>query len=1715
MRKTRAIVTVTAGILIAFGTLSGFAQLRGEPVGSRISQAIDETQLLTLAGNTHRLARSQFDAGAAPDSLPLSHIFLTLRRSPEQQSDLDQLLQDQQTPGSANFHQWLTPEQFGERFGPADADIAQLTGWLQSHGFAVDAVHAGKGAIEFSGTAGQVREAFHTSMHKYLVNGQEHWANAGNPRIPAALGPVVSGVVNLDGFFARPQHELSRTTPLASANRPEPAYSIGWYYQALGPADMRVIYNATAALQMGLSGSGATIGVVARSNINAQDVTDFRSIFGLSGGTVQVIVNGTNPGDLGGAEEEEAVLDASWAGAMAPGANIKLVVSATTPTADGTLLSEQYIINNNLADVMTESFGTCEADVTKVYADYLSGLAEQASGEGISYVVATGDSGSSGCDNDGTETVATGPLSVNVLASSPYVTAVGGTEFNPDAGNGPYWSESDLGPYYVSMLKYIPENVWNQSCTASSSNCSGRQPNIAAGDGGASQYFGKPSWQAGVTGIPNDNARDIPDVSLTASSAMLPYLICIHGGCANGVPGFTGIGGTSAATPTFAGILALVRQRTGARLGVVNPILYQMAAAENFANCEASTGASAPAVTCIFNDVTIGNNSVPGGSGYGTTNSYPATVGYDLATGLGSVNAGNLVKEWGAGNGPNVFFSPVSELWGTQTLGTGSAARTLTLINTGNAPLTITNIAIGGTGASSFQQTNNCGSSLSAGASCAINISFTPAALGTISAALEITDNGPASPQSVSLMGTGLGSQISFSTSNIVFASQMVGAASAPRTVTLTNTGNIALSISGIALTGANVAVFTKTTNCASSLNPGAYCLISLTFTPTASQTFAAAVTINDNAPGSPHSISLSGAGLRPTLTISPASLSFGSQSVGLPSNAQSVTVNNTSSVPASIVSTITSGVNANNFKLSNNCGSTISPGVECTISVTFLPSATGNESAALTLTDNATGSPQSVSLSGTGVRPTMALSPNSLSFGSELVGVLSAAQPVTLSNTGSVPMSITSIEATGSGASSFLQSNTCGNVVNAGVQCTITVAFRPAAAGVLSAPLTVISNAGNSPQSVFLGGTGLQRTISLSPASINFGSQALGVSGSSQSVTLTNTSAFSIGITGINFTGNNASQFAMKATTCGSTLNAGANCSITVAFQPTAIDAKIAALTITDNAVNSPQSIALTGTGTGPVAVLNATSMAFGNEAVNSTSSAHTVILTNEGNTPLALASIAINGTGTASFAKTSTCGSTLNASAQCSINIKFSPAAAGSDVALLVITDNAPGSPHTVGLNGTGINVPAVGMAPGSLTFASQAVGATPATQTVTLSNTGTAALSISAVAITGVNPTSFSQSNACAKSLNPGANCTITVAFVPPAPGSKSAALSVTDNAAGSPHSIPLSGLGTGAVAALTPASLAFGNQAVDVTSTPQTITLSNNGNTTLAISSIALTGSNAGLFAQTTTCGNTLGGGSQCAITVKYSPTAAGAATAFLTVTDIAPGSPHSVGLSGTGVNLPAVSLSPGSLTFASQVVGASGAQQTVTLSNTGTAALTISSIAITGTSLTSYTQASPCAKSLNPGATCTIPITFQPSTPGSKAAALTITDNAAGSPHSVSLSGTATGSIATMNAVSVIFGNQAVGSKSSVKTINLLNAGNTALTIAGIGITGANASEFAETSTCGGSLAASTQCTISLSFSPAAIGVAKASVTVTDNAPGSPHSVALTGTGIAP
>jgi subtilase family serine protease len=676
-----------------------------------IVQPVDEGARTRLAGNVSAYARPERDVGLVPASQPMDGLAFILKRSPAQERDLEQFLAAQQDPASGRYHRWLTPEQFASRFGASEADIRTLSLWLKSHGFVVKSVARGRDLLRFSGTEAQVEAAFHTPIHYFVVSGERHWANVSDPQIPSAYAPAVAGILGLNDFRLRPQHHRAAT----GGNGLRPQFNAGAKGHAVAPADFATIYNVTPLWNKGITGAGATVAIAAQSNINLATPRAFWSAFGAAKNqtvTVTVPADASDPGEKADADETEADLDVEAAGAIAQDAHLILI-----PSSLGAGDSAEYAIDNNLAPILSISFGACELALTTAGNTAIAALFQKAAALGITVVVATGDSGSASCDVGDT----TGPapamsgVAVSGVASTPYNTAVGGTDFTVfGAAVAQYWGGANAPGTFSDALSYMPEMPWNDSCAnplllqlfpayASNEafcNDSGKAFSVvvAGGGGGTSNCtapsgmtpatcaggYAQPAWQSGVIGLPQSGHRVIPDVSLFAANGAFgnSWIICDYvnttcdpNGSAAAADGYELIGGTSAAAPAFAGVVALLLQTqvTAAspdgRQGLINPTLYQLAGAEfgttqapnttQLNRCNSSNG-NAVGNTCIFYDVTTGGNAQPcttgspdcvtqtGGDAYGVLSSggtaaYTTNAGFDLATGLGSLNVTNFV----------------------------------------------------------------------------------------------------------------------------------------------------------------------------------------------------------------------------------------------------------------------------------------------------------------------------------------------------------------------------------------------------------------------------------------------------------------------------------------------------------------------------------------------------------------------------------------------------------------------------------------------------------------------------------------------------------------------------------------------------------------------------------------------------------------------------------------------------------------------------------------------------------------------------------------------------------------------------------------------------------------------------------------------------------------------------------------------------------------
>ena len=623
-------------------------------VPNRILQQIDPHSTFSLPGSVNPRLAAASDLGRLDSATPIAGLTLVFQPAPQQKAALDALVAAQQTPGSSSYHAWLTPAEYAAFFGLSDADLAQVQNWLESQGFNIDRVSPSRTSITFSGTAAQVEQAFATEMHRYSVNGEQHFANATALAIPSALAGVVVAVRHLNDFRPRPQVRF-HTQPAVAAAPAFTSSQSGTHF--LTPKDVATIYDINPAYNSGYNGSGQTLVVVGQSAISTTDITNFQKAAGLTAKAPTITLEpGTGTSATSSGDEAESDLDLEYAGATAPGANVVFVYVGSSQNYS-VFDALKYAVDNKLGSIINISYGTCEADLSSSDYSALEAVLKQAASQGQSIVAASGDTGSTACFGaKGNSLTQQEALSVNYPASSAYAVALGGTEFpsaDVAASNSTYWESASGSDLIGSALSYIPEQVWNDDSAAAGTQF-GAQYALSAGGGGVSAFTHRPSWQTGVTGIPSGTFRLVPDISLDASAQNAGYLFCTSdtsawstgqkASCNSGfrdstTQDLTVAGGTSFAAPIFAGMLAMIDQKENASQGVAGSTLYTLAA-------NSSTYASA------FHDITSGNNDCAlAGSNYcsgsGLTD-YAAATGYDEATGLGSLDFNNLLTAWSA-----------------------------------------------------------------------------------------------------------------------------------------------------------------------------------------------------------------------------------------------------------------------------------------------------------------------------------------------------------------------------------------------------------------------------------------------------------------------------------------------------------------------------------------------------------------------------------------------------------------------------------------------------------------------------------------------------------------------------------------------------------------------------------------------------------------------------------------------------------------------------------------------------------------------------------------------------------------------------------------------------------------------------------------------------------------------------------------------------------
>ena len=609
-----------------------------------ITAAIDDARRGQLSGHIHPLAKAADDLGPVDPSTVLTAVTLELRQAPEKQAELDALLTALQDPSSPDYHRWLAPSDFAARFGAAPDDIDQIAAWLEGQNLHVTGISPARNAITFTASAGDIDHALRTALHSYSVNGRTHYANSEEPSLPVALEPAIRAIHGLHNFRMHPQ--------LIERQTLDPNYTSTSGNHYLSPDDIATIYNVKPLWSSGYDGSGQNVVIAGQTQVDVTDIQKFRARFQLpaSDPTMTLVPHTTDPG-VSKSDVPEADLDLEWAGAAAP--NAKLIYVYSYDVMDAV----KYAIDQNLAPVISVSYGLCEAQTPSSDVLTMQSWARQGNAQGITWIDAAGDSGGADCIS-GNSTQGAG-LSVDTPASIPEVTGVGGTAFGE--GSGSYWnstSSADGG----SALSYIPESVWNDSTPG----------NPSAGGGGASVYFAQPSWQTGP-GVPANNARNVPDLALSASADHDGYLVYTGGQ-------LEVYGGTSAATPTFAGMTVLLNQylvsaggQAAPGAGNLNPRLYALA--------QSSVGA--------FHDITTGNNVITVTCGIRSRNcvagsyGYPAGPGYDQASGLGSVDAFKLITAWPAAASTRLTPALSVNLSATTVASNGSVIATATVTGSG------------------------------------------------------------------------------------------------------------------------------------------------------------------------------------------------------------------------------------------------------------------------------------------------------------------------------------------------------------------------------------------------------------------------------------------------------------------------------------------------------------------------------------------------------------------------------------------------------------------------------------------------------------------------------------------------------------------------------------------------------------------------------------------------------------------------------------------------------------------------------------------------------------------------------------------------------------------------------------------------------------------------------------------------------------------------
>ena len=1186
----------------------------------------------------------------------------------------------------------------------------------------------------------------------------------------------------------------------------------------------------------------------------------------------------------------------------------------------------------------------------------------------------------------------------------------------------------------------------------------------------------------------------------------------------------------------------------------------------NFGTLNTGTASSAQAVTVTnTGNVPVNITAVtlaganPSEFGIGTNNCSTLAVGAactvsvtftPIANGSRSTNlqfaddaTGNphsvLLTGTGQSATQNLTFSPATLVYTVVTVGSQSTSG-VQIQNVGTAPVAVSGVQITGPAASDFSVVSNNCTTLTQNAACSVAITFSASAAGPRAANVQINDNAPGSPHNVPLLGTGQTATqvISQSTTDVVFAATPVGG-TATGSFTLSSLGTGSATLAAPVLAGANPGDFGITGNSCpvGAFASGVSCTVTVSFHPTASGVRTATITVNDNTPQGSHVVTLTGTGATITriLSFSPASLTFPVTLVGATSNL-GITATSLGTGPVTFSGTAISGSAAADFSVyQNNCSGPIAPSASCGTYVAFTPTAAGVRTAVLTLQDDATGGPHAIQLVGTAAAVTQIVSQSTtnLTFPSTNVGVAATAS-FTLTNLGTGPVNFTSTALAGTNAGDFsVSQNTCNTALYPTGACTVFVAFTPAAAGIRTATVTVADGSGS--HVVQLTGTAqaVTKTLSFYPGTTTFGSVTVGNSTNS-SFSVYNLGTATATISSYSVGGTNASDFTVYQNGCPmapATLLPGGSCGIAVNFAPSAPGIRTATVTLTDDAAGSPQVVTLVGYGQAAVQTLSfsAATLDLGVQPIGYTSGVYSVLVTNNGVAPVSITATAITGANAVDFAITQNgCPRSLTPATSCYVSVSFTPSAAGARSAMLQFTDSAPDSPHAVALSGLGeAVVQTISVAPQTLVFPAQSLNTGSQAVFSIATNTGDAPVTFSGASIIGTDASDFAiTANSCTATPQVvGGTCAVFVQFTPTKLGIRTATLQLASNAADSPVSLALFGTGVPAVSSLvfSPGSFDFGTMVSGTTRSPLNFSIANNGSTPVNITGISLVGPNASEFTLgTPSCPSTLAPGGVCFQTVGFAPTGLGQKVAALQIAGDGAGNPYLAGVTGLGAqSTQVIAMSAVALDFGILNAGATSIQQTLNLTNTGTATTSFTGFAIGGANPGDFAIVNnQCSATLVPGAQCSIALNFTPSGPGVRSASFQIADTASGSPQTVLLSGSGqtASKVLAMTTPALSFSGQLVGVASSGIAAFVLSNGTVPVSFSGYTITGTNGSDFAiSLNQChvgyADRLPAGSSCYVQIVFTPSGTGVRSATLTFADDAAGGTHTVSLSGYGL--